>query len=119
MNISQVGIKYNIILKYINKVIFYIIVSTNIFKHETERHHIIAKIHPRAKEARDIFVKKCRRNINDEKNIANVRTKYHKVMHTKVYFEEVYNLIGSAYSSGGSVMVINVLGMLKDVLEEL
>lgn len=40
-------------------------------------------------------------------------------MHTKVYFEEVNNLIGSAYSSGGSVMVINVLEMLKDVLEEL
>ncbi len=57
MNISQVGIKYNIILKYINKVIFYIIVSTKIFKHETERHHIIAKIHWRAKEAMDIFVK--------------------------------------------------------------
>ena len=55
----------------------------------------------------------------DKKNIANVRTKYHRVMHTKVYFEEVNNLIGSAYSSGGSVMVINVLGMLKDVLEEL
>ena len=93
--------------------------SIKIFKHKTERHHIIAKIHSRAKEARDIFVKECGRNINDDENIARVRTKYHKVMYTTVYFDAINDCIRSAYQTGGDSAVITVLKELQDVLEDL
>lgn len=99
------------------KYILGLILSLSTFKHNTERHHIIARTADKAKIARNIWIYKCHKGINDEENIAKVKPVLHKVLHRNEYYELVNFSVETAYTIGGVFLVTGVLKGFKEVLE--
>ena len=86
---------------------------------ETDRHHIIAKSDCRAAPARCVLTERCKIGINDDRNIAKIKRKYHQVIHTNAYHFIVNTDVISSYLSSGKEGVIKVLEKYKEVLENL
>ncbi len=87
--------------------------------HNKEKHHIIAKVHPKALPARDIWKNKCGMNIDDNPNIVLLKYELHKHIHTMFYFEIINYLIGRTWNSSNDAnCVVAILGVINVILEE-
>ena len=82
----------------------------------THRHHIIAQNSKYAWLARMIWTgdEYMNMDINDQMNIANVRTPFHRVMHTKLYYTLVNVSVGVAYAIDGKEGVLKLVETYKD-----
>ena len=80
-----------------------------------ERHHIVAKGALRAYPARKIL-EMSNININDERNLVDVKKGYHRVMHTNAYYLLLNTSMIIAYSVNGSKGVEDVLKIYKRIL---
>lgn len=58
-------------------------------------------------------------DINDEMNIANVGTPFHRVMHTKLYYTLVNVSVGVAYAIDGKEGVLKLVETYKEIMERL
>ena len=80
-----------------------------------ERHHIVAKGALRAYPARKIL-EMSNIDINDERNLVDVKKGYHRVMHTNAYYLLLNTSMIIAYSVNGSKGVYDVLEFYQEIL---
>ncbi len=80
-----------------------------------ERHHIVAKGALRAYPARKIL-EMSNIDINDYRNLVDVKKGYHRVMHTNTYYLLLNTSMIIAYSVNGSKGVDDVLKIYKRIL---
>jgi len=69
-----------------------------------------------AKIARDIWIIKCNKSINDDLNLVWLKYEFHRHIHTRSYFAAVNTLISVAYTMGGEKVTAVVLSGINDAL---
>lgn len=88
-------------------------------KEKEEIHHIIAQASIRAIPARNVWVNKCGKNINDPINLVALKYSIHRRLHTQFYYSIINIVICKAYDSGlvaGTEAVLKEINLLLAVL---
>ena len=85
---------------------------------DTEKHHIVARIDPRAEPAR-IILRVSGIGINDPRNLVDMDKGYHRVLHTNGYYTLLNLSILGGYIFNGTEGVEEVLETYKAVLGSL
>ena len=80
-----------------------------------ERHHIVAKSDPRAFLSR-LFLKASGIDINDERNLVDVKRGYHRVLHTNAYYAILNLSMLYGFVTNGKKGVEEVLSVFKEIL---